>query len=101
MSNEVFISHSSKDDEFVKELRVALEDQGLTVWVDSRELVGGNKLAPEIEQAIGVARHVIVVLSPHTINSPWVRNEIHKALEVERSRKDDGYRVIPVLLPGI
>jgi hypothetical protein len=40
-----------------------------------------------------------VVLGPGTVNSPWVHREVSKALEVEKSR--DGYRVIPVLLPGV
>ena len=97
----IFISHATKDDEFVKELRLALEGQGLSVWVDSRNLRGGDKLAPGINQAIEQARQVIVVLSTNTINSPWVRKEIQKAQEVERQRKDDGYRVIPLLLPGV
>ena len=44
---------------------------------------------------------MLVVLSPRTINSPWVRVEITKALEVEQKRKDDGYRVVPLLLPGV
>ncbi|HEY3227893.1 MAG TPA: toll/interleukin-1 receptor domain-containing protein, partial [Roseiflexaceae bacterium] len=100
-SDPIFISHASKDDEFVKELRQALEGQGLSVWVDSRNLRGGAKLAPEIEQAIEQARQVIVVLSPNTQNSPWVRKEIQQALQVEQRRKDDGYRVIPLLLPGV
>ena len=52
----IFISHASKDDAFVKELRLALEGQGLTVWVDSRNLRGGSKLAPEINEAIEQAR---------------------------------------------
>ncbi|MGE0682022.1 MAG: toll/interleukin-1 receptor domain-containing protein, partial [Candidatus Binatia bacterium] len=51
-SNSVFISHASADDGFVKELCQALEGQGLTVWADSRELSGGDKLAPTIKQAI-------------------------------------------------
>ncbi len=98
MSGEhIFISHASKDDGFVKELRLALEAQGLTVWVDSRNLRGGNKLEPEINNAIEQARQVIVVLSPNTVNSPWVRKEISRALKVEKQRKDDGYRVIPLL----
>ncbi len=97
--DDVFISHSSKDDDFVKELRRALEDQGLKAWVDSRELTAGNKLKPEIEQAIEQAGNFIVVLSSHTINSPWVRKEIKKALEIEKQRQ--GYKVIPLLLPGI
>jgi hypothetical protein len=45
--SHIFISHASKDDEFVKELREALEAHRLTVWVDSRKLRGGAKLAPE------------------------------------------------------
>jgi tetratricopeptide (TPR) repeat protein len=97
----VFISHSSTDDEFVKELRGALEAHKLSVWVDSRDLRGGDDLAPEIDQAIEEARQVIVVLSPDTVNSPWVRKEVKKALEVQRQKKDSGYRVVPLLLPGI
>jgi hypothetical protein len=97
----IFISHASKDDDFVKQLRVALESLNLPVWVDSRNLRGGDKLAPEVDRAIEQARSVIVVLSPNTVNSPWVRKEIAKALEVEKQRKDSGYRVIPLLLTGI
>jgi len=101
MSASIFISHATKDDAFVKDLRQALEGQGLQVWVDSRNLRGGNKLASAINKAIEQARQVIVVLSPNTVNSPWVRKEIQKALKVEKKRNDDGYRVIPLLLPGI
>ncbi|HIE01510.1 MAG TPA: TIR domain-containing protein [Thiotrichaceae bacterium] len=52
-----------------------MEHLGLTVWVDSRNLRGGQRLAPEIKQAIENARQVLVVLSPNTINSSWVRKE--------------------------
>jgi len=101
MSGDVFISHASQDDAFVKELREALESHAITVWVDSRNLRGGAKLQPEIDAAIERARQVIVVLSPNTVNSPWVRKEIAKAMEVEKQRAGEGYRVIPLLLPGI
>ncbi|HJY82033.1 MAG TPA: toll/interleukin-1 receptor domain-containing protein, partial [Candidatus Binatia bacterium] len=102
MSTEaVLISHATKDDEFVKELRFALEGQGIPVWVDSRNLRGGDQLAPEVEQAIEQARQVLAVLSPNTINSPWVQKEIRKALQVAQKRKNDGYWVIPLLLSGV
>jgi len=97
----IFISHASADDNFVAELREALEAYQIPVWVDSRNLRGGSKLAPEITDAIAKAPHFVVVLSPRTVNSPWVRREITQALKVERSRKADGYRVIPLLLSGI
>ena len=102
MSNgPVFISHATSDDTFVRELRLVLEGLHIPVWVDSRNLRGGNALAPEIAQAIEQARQVLVVLSPRTINSPWVRREIRQALQVQKNRQADGYRVIPLLLPGV
>jgi hypothetical protein len=99
--NQIFISHATEDDAFVQQLREQLEGQGLTVWVDSRELVAGQQLDPEIETAIETARAVIVVLSLNTVNSAWVRKEVQKAREVEQQRKDEGYRVIPLLLEGM
>lgn len=99
--HHVFISHASQDDDFVKALRLALDGQSIPVWVDSRNLRGGQKLRPEIEEAIKTARQVLVVLSPNTINSPWVRTEIKLALAVEKERQAEGYRVIPLLLSGV
>ena len=99
--NHIFISHASADDDFVKQLRLQLDSHGIPVWVDSRNLRGGQKLAPEIKKAITTARQVIVVLSLQTVNSPWVRKEIETALKIEKRRKGDGYCVIPLLLPGM
>lgn len=95
----IFISHASADDDFVKELRIKLQLHGLTVWVDSRNLCGGDKLEPVIKQVISDSEHVIAVLSPKTINSPWVRKEIKLAEEFAAKR--EGYSVIPLMLPGI
>jgi hypothetical protein len=97
--SEVFISHTSADDAFVAELRRRLAAQGVPVWVDSRKLRGGDKLAPEIEKAIVEAAHVVVVISPATVDSDWVSREVKKALQVQRSRP--GLRVVPVLLSGM
>lgn len=66
----IFISHATADDAFVADLRTQLASLNLPVWVDSRHLRGGAKLMPEIQQAIEQARQVLVVLSPHTVNSP-------------------------------
>ncbi len=97
-NSHVFISHSSRDDAFVKDLRRALEALVIPVWVDSRELRGGSKLAPEIDEAIESARQFVAVISANTVESPWVRREIRKALEVEGRRTAEGYRVVPLLL---
>ncbi|MCP4696085.1 MAG: tetratricopeptide repeat protein [Gammaproteobacteria bacterium] len=97
----IFISCASDDKPFVKDLRIALEERDLAVWTGERNLRGGSKLAPEIREAIETARQTIVVISPRTVNSPWVRQEIQWALQTEQQKEKDGYRVIPLLLPGI
>ncbi len=95
----IFISHSSLNADFVGELRTQLESFGLKTWVDCRELVGGQKLAREIEQAIDEATYLIAVISPQTVNSKWVRKEIKYALAKQKQNK--AFAIIPLLLPGI
>ena len=95
----IFISHSSLDAEFVSELRTQLESFGLKTWVDCRELVGGQKLAREIEQAIDEASYLIAVISSQTVNSKWVRKEIKYALAKQKQHK--AFAIIPLVLPGI
>jgi tetratricopeptide (TPR) repeat protein len=90
----VFISHSSKDDGIVLQLRHSLERLQIGVWADSQQLTGGDPLTPRVTDAIGKASHFIAILSVNAINSPWVRKEIDYALGL-------GKKVIPVLLPGI
>ncbi len=97
---EIFISHTTADDAIVAEIRKALEGQGLTVWVDSRELSAGDDLKDTIREQIEQARHFMVVLSPEVINSVWVDKEIKHALKVQKDRTD-GYKVIPILLDGV
>src|SRR5271157_3949881 len=101
MSGKIFISHATADDGFVKRLRKALEGASLPVWVDSRVQTGGDELLADVKEAIEEARAVLVVLSPNTVNSSWVRTEVQLALGVKKRQGDSGYKVIPILLPGI
>ena len=64
VSERLFISHSSKDDTFVRELRMALADHDQDGWIDSRELRGGDRLWTEIKKAIEEASAYAVVVSP-------------------------------------
>ena len=98
--SHVFVSHSSKDDDVVNKLQAALGDLFVDAWTDSRRLTGGDKLEKKVTDAIESARHFVVVLSVNAINSEWVPKEIECALDVQKKR-GEGYKVIPVLLPGI
>jgi tetratricopeptide (TPR) repeat protein len=95
----IFICHAAPDEAFARDLALALETFRLTVWRDTRNLRGGERLAPEVRWSIEQARQVIVVLGLNTGDPAWLRREIEVAQETER-RRTDTYRVIPLLLPG-
>ena len=99
-SNNIFISHSAKDGEFVNDLCKGLEDEGLNTSVDSHESAPGDELEYETKQAIEQARAFIVVIGPETINSLSVLKETKYALEV-RNKGGDDYKVIPLIREGV
>lgn len=101
MNDHIFISHSSKNDDTVKKLRERLELAGLTTWVDSRELTGGDMLDETLTAKIKTARSVIVLLSLEALSSAWVQRELKLAQEVAQERRAEGYKVISLIMPGV
>ena len=96
--DKLFISHSSRDDGFVRDLRAALADQGHDAWIDSRELRGGDPLWPEIQKAIEQASAFAVVVSPEALQSKWVGKELRHALKLRDERGKHQFPVIPLSL---
>ena len=98
--NKLFISHSSQDDRFVRELRRALGDLGQDAWIDSRELLGGDPLWTEIRQAIEDASAFAVVVSTDALQSKSVGKELRHALGIQQQRGKKLFAVIPLSLDG-
>jgi esterase/lipase superfamily enzyme len=96
---KIFISYVSGDKEFVEELRAALESAGFPVWADYGHPREGTTVVPEIERAIEDSARMIVVLSPDSVRSPYLRAEILKAQDLRRLKMD--YSVIALALPGV
>ena len=96
----LFICHAFTEDEFARDLGLALEACRISVWRNTHQLRGNEHLAQDVRWAIEQARHVIVVLGLNTGNLAWLRREIEVAQKAER-RRTDTYRVIPLLLPGM
>ena len=71
-----------------------LRKQDINVWVDNEKLLPGTPIwEAEIEKAIKAAAAVIVILSPDSKNSEWVRREITLADQHQT-------RIFPVLVHG-
>ena len=98
--SKLFISHSSVDDAFVRELRQMLADHWHDGWIDSRELRGGDPLWPEIQRAIESASTYAVVVSTDALQSKWVGKELRHALKLRDDRGKDKFPVVPLSLNG-
>jgi hypothetical protein len=96
IKHDVFVSYSSRDGAFVRALVADLKKAGLQVWHDEARLVGGDPLLEKVNDAIGQAGAVLVVLSEDSIRSRWVLKEIELASSREISTPS--FRIIPVLL---
>lgn len=92
---KIFISYSHEDREFAERLALALHHAGEDVWWDKWEIVPGDSLIRKIfEEGLSRAKAFILVLSPHSVRSKWVREE----LDVATVRRIEGMtRIIPVL----
>jgi tetratricopeptide (TPR) repeat protein len=95
---KLFISHSSRDDAFVRELRAALADHGQDGWIDSRELLPGGLLDPDIARAIDESAAYAVVVSPASLQSRWVGKELSHALAVQKQRGREKFPVVALSL---
>ena len=91
-----FISHSSKDEEFVRRFHGRMQQAHLRVWYAPEDLQGGKKLYDQIEEAIRVYDKLLIVLSEHSLKSEWVMTEIRNARKREQ---DTGKRkLFPIRL---
>src|ERR671919_2434502 len=90
MSNEIFISYSRRDQEFVTRLASDLDAQVAGVWFDQSSIQLGEKWHDEIMEGIRDCKAFILVLSPDAAESKYVREEVNKALEL-------GKTIFPIL----
>jgi tetratricopeptide (TPR) repeat protein len=99
--DRLFISHSSLDDAFVRELRWTLADLKQEVWIDSRELRAGDPLWEEIQKAIEDSSAFAVVVSPNSLQAKWVGKELRYALDLQRQRGRKQFPVFALSLDGV
>ncbi|MFI5956280.1 toll/interleukin-1 receptor domain-containing protein [Cryptosporangium sp. NPDC051539] len=90
MEASVFLSYARADRPYVEKLAGHLRSASIDAWWDLA-LPGGAAWAEEIERRIGACDVVLVVLTPASASSKWVRRELHYAADQRK-------RIIPLLL---
>jgi hypothetical protein len=97
---DLFLSHNSVDKPWVLRLKQALEERGLTVWLDRDEIRPGDLFVGALEQGLLESRAVALVISPESLCSGWVREEYSRVLALTHGG-DERVQLIPVLLRDV
>lgn len=91
---EAFLSHSSQDQKFVVALAEELRRHGVPVWYSQTNILGAQQWHDEIGAALRRCDWFLLVLSPHSVESMWVKRELLFALQQDRFAD----RIVPILL---
>ncbi|MGD0089571.1 MAG: toll/interleukin-1 receptor domain-containing protein [Planctomycetota bacterium] len=90
---KVFLSHSSRDRVFADRLVSLLRSHGVRVWYSRTHIRGAQQWHDEIGRALARCDWFLLVLSPHSVKSLWVKRELLYALQKKRYEE----RIIPLL----
>jgi hypothetical protein len=92
----IFLSHNHKDKPFVRQLAKDLATKDIKVWIDEAEIKIGDSLIRKISSGIYEMDFLGVILSPDSVQSRWVQEELEQALHIQIS---EAYvKVLPILL---
>jgi len=94
-SPSIFLSHNKQDKEFVHRLADDLRRAGVTAWVDEAEIRIGDSIMRKIEEGILGSEYLGIVLSPNSVSSRWVREELDTAMNLQITGQ--GKTVLPLL----
>ena len=93
LPQEIFLSHSDRDRQFVMALADMLRRHGLPVWYSRTNIRGARQWHDEIGAALNRCDWFVLVLSPSAVASIWVKRELLFSLEQERFEG----KIVPVL----
>jgi formylglycine-generating enzyme required for sulfatase activity len=86
---DVFISYKKEDSQIADRVVAALRAEGFSVWWDDG-LTPKTAWDAELEREIAAAATVVVLWTPRSINSEWVRTEAHYG--------QDRGKLVPVMM---
>lgn len=86
-STVAFLSHSSSDKPFVRQLAADLTANGIGVWLDEQRIRVGDSIPDKIAQGLAESDYFLIAISNQSANSDWVRKELNNALVAEVQRR--------------
>ncbi len=72
----VFLRHSHEDVGLAKKIAEQFVSSGIKIWLDKSEMKAGDSLRRKTEEGIDGCTHFCVLLTPSSIKSDWVAQEL-------------------------
>lgn len=95
MTRKIFMSYAREDYVTVVRLRDEIHRRtGVLPWMDVSDVKTGDPFDEKIAKAIDGCELLIVVLSRHSVTSPWTKREVSYAQE-------KGKRIFPVVVDDV
>ena len=89
--HQVFVSHATADKWVARTLCEKIESVGATAFRDDRDIKGGDVIPSAIFEQLEASREFVVLMTPASVNRPWVLIEVGAACRCR------GLRIVPIL----
>jgi hypothetical protein len=76
LTPKVFLSFGWEDHDLAGKIANELMRQGIDTWWADWEIKAGDSIRRRIDEGLGRCTHFLVLLSPNSINKPWVKEEM-------------------------
>ncbi len=97
----VFVSHAAYDKWIAQVICEKIEALGMKTWRDDRDIDGGDKIPEAIRKAIANSSEVAVLLTPKSVDRPWILLEVGIAIGQEKRIVPLFYHVEPDGAPAV
>lgn len=95
---DVFVSHNARDRSIVERIAERLTKSGIRPWLDRWAMTPGGSWQYELGVGLESSSACAVFIGVHDLGD-WELQEV--AFAIDRAAKVRGFRVFPVLLPGV
>ncbi len=94
-----FISYSTKDREAVLKFAKDLEQHGVDLSYDEKDIKVGDSIVDVIDKKIRSSDFFLLVISNHSVRRPWVKREYSAALSLQLSKRRKP-KILPIKIDG-
>ncbi len=96
MSRKIFISYAREDSEIARRVYGDLKVQGLRPWIDSEDLLPGERWKPRIREEIRASDFFLLLMSSNSVNKRgFVQREVRHGLKILEEVPEHAIFLIP------